>query len=247
MVSAMAQGTDSSVGTTPDGRRAVILLSGGLDSSTVLAIAQEAGFECYALSFSYGQRHSVELEAARRVAKAAGVTHVVVDLDLRALGGSALTDDIEVPKDRDESAMSAGIPVTYVPARNTVFIAIGVGYAEVLEADHLFLGINAVDYSGYPDCRPEYVAKWEELAPLATKRGVEGSRLSIHAPLIDMTKAEIIRRGVELAVDYSLTISCYDPSASGEACGRCDTCHLRLKGFADAGLADPAPYLEKAA
>jgi 7-cyano-7-deazaguanine synthase len=207
-------------------------------------MAQDAGFECYALSFSYGQRHSVELDAARRVAEVAGVAdHVVVDLDLRALGGSALTDDIDVPKDRTDAEMGAGIPVTYVPARNTVFISVGLGYAEVLGSDDLFLGINAVDYSGYPDCRPEYVAKWEELAPLATKRGVDGARLKIHAPLIDLTKAEIIRRGLQLGVDYGLTISCYDPSPAGEACGRCDTCNLRLKGFADAGVADPAPYV----
>lgn len=223
--------------------RAVVLLSGGLDSSTTLAIAQSAGFECCALSFSYGQRHAVELDAARRVAEEAGVArHVVVDLDLRALGGSALTDDIDVPKDRDDEARGAGVPVTYVPARNTVFIAVGVGYAEVLEADDLFLGINAVDYSGYPDCRPEYLAKWHELAPLATKRGVEGAELRLHAPLIDLSKAAIIRRGLELGVDYGLTISCYDPSPAGEACGRCDACQLRLQGFAEAGASDPAPY-----
>jgi 7-cyano-7-deazaguanine synthase len=227
------------------GPRAVVLLSGGLDSSTTLAIAQDTGFDCFALSFSYGQRHSIELDAARRVAEAAGVAdHVIVELNLRAVGGSALTDEIDVPKDRDEDEMNAAIPVTYVPARNTVFISVGVGYAEVLEADHLFLGINAVDYSGYPDCRPEYIAKWQELAPLATKRGVEGARLAIHAPLIDMTKEQIIRRGGELGVDYGLTISCYDPSPAGEACGRCDTCKLRLKGFEAAGMADPAPYMK---
>lgn len=234
----------------PDGsgRRAVVLLSGGLDSSTTLAIAQAQGFECFALSFSYGQRHSIELEAAGRIAKAAGVSaHVVVDLDLRALGGSSLTDDIDVPKDRNEAEMNAAIPVTYVPARNTVFISVGLGYAEVLESDDLFLGINAVDYSGYPDCRPEYVAKWEELAPLATKRGVEGATLRIHAPLIAMTKEQIIRRGTDLGVDYGMTISCYDPSPQGEACGRCDTCKLRVKGFEDAGLKDPVAYVGDAA
>ena len=225
--------------------RAVVLLSGGLDSSTTLAMAQDDGFECYALSFSYGQRHSVELDAARRVATVAGVAdHIVIDLDLRAFGGSALTDAIDVPKDRSDAEMAAEIPVTYVPARNTVFISVALGYAEVLEADDLFLGINAVDYSGYPDCRPEYVAKWEELAALATKRGVEGSQLSIHAPLIDLTKADIVRRGTELGVDYAITISCYDPDDEGRACGRCDTCALRLRGFADAGLSDPAPYVD---
>lgn len=240
-----AAATNDPAPDAPTRPRAVILLSGGLDSSTTLAIAQEAGFDCFALSFSYGQRHSVELDAARRVAEAAGLAkHVIVNLDLRALGGSALTDDIEVPKDRGEDEMNAAIPVTYVPARNTVFISVGVGYAEVLEADHLFLGVTAVDYSGYPDCRPEYIDKWQELAPLATKRGVEGARLTIHAPLIDMTKVQIIRRGNELGVDYGLTISCYDPSPAGEACGRCDTCKLRLKGFAEAGLADPAPYIK---
>lgn len=228
--------------------RAVVLLSGGLDSSTTLAVAQEEGFECYALSFSYGQRHSVELDAARRVAEAAGVAdHVVIDLDLRAFGGSALTDAIDVPKDRSDAEMAGEIPVTYVPARNTVFISVALGYAEVLEADDLFLGINAVDYSGYPDCRPEYVAKWEELAALATKRGVEGAPLRINAPLIDLTKADIVRRGVQLGVDYAITISCYDPDDDGRACGRCDTCNLRLRGFAEAGLSDPAPYVDAAA
>jgi 7-cyano-7-deazaguanine synthase len=234
---------------TIEPRRAVVLLSGGLDSSTTLAIAQDQGFECYALSFSYGQRHSIELDAAREIAKRANVAkHVVVDLDLRSLGGSALTDAIDVPKDRTDEEMGEGIPITYVPARNTVFISVGVGWAEVLKADDLFLGVTSVDYSGYPDCRPEYIAKWEELAPLATQRGVdEGARLSIRTPLMYLTKAEIIRRGLELGVDYSVTSSCYDPTPGGEACGRCDTCRLRLKGFADVGIADPAPYAVRAA
>lgn len=233
--------------TASDGtsRRAVVLLSGGLDSSTTLAIAQSQGFECYALSFSYGQRHSIELEAAKRIAERAGVAkHVIVDLDLRAIGGSALTDEIDVPKDRSDDEMASGVPVTYVPARNTVFISIGVGYAEVLKADHLFLGVTSVDYSGYPDCRPEYIAKWEELAPLATQRGVEGAKLNIETPLMYLTKADIVKRGIDLGVDYSITLSCYDPSPSGEACGRCDTCSLRLKGFAEAGVRDPAPYAQ---
>lgn len=231
---------------SPDGRlpRAVVLLSGGLDSSTSLAIAQERGFECYALSFSYGQRHSLELDAARVIAERAGVAdHIVIDLDLRPFGGSALTADVAVPKDRDESAMGDGIPITYVPARNTVFIAVALGYAEVLEADHIFVGVNAVDYSGYPDCRPEYIAEWERLAALATKRGVEGATLHIEAPLIELTKAEIIQRGLALGVDYGLTRSCYDPSPTGESCGHCDSCQIRLKGFAEVGAADPAPYV----
>lgn len=225
-------------------QRAVVLLSGGLDSSTTLAIAQERGFECYALSFSYGQRHSLELDAARAVAERAGVVdHIVIDLDLRPIGGSALTADVAVPKDRDESAMGNGIPITYVPARNTVFIAVALGYAEVLEADHIFLGVNAVDYSGYPDCRPEYIAEWERLAALATKRGVEGATMNIEAPLIELTKAEIIQRGLELGVDYGLTRSCYDPSPTGESCGHCDSCQIRLKGFAEVGAEDTAPYV----
>jgi 7-cyano-7-deazaguanine synthase len=221
-----------------------VLLSGGLDSSTTLAVAQDQGFECYALSFSYGQRHSLELDAARAVAQRAGVAdHIVIDLDLRPIGGSALTSDIDVPKDRDEGAMGEGIPITYVPARNTVFISVALGYAEVLEADHLFLGVNAVDYSGYPDCRPEYIAEWERLAALATRRGVEGAALKIHAPLIDLTKSEIIERGLALGVDYGLTRSCYDPTPSGESCGHCDSCLIRLKGFAAVGASDPAPYV----
>jgi 7-cyano-7-deazaguanine synthase len=223
--------------------KAVILVSGGLDSATVLAIAKKEGFEPYAITFRYGQRHGVELEAAKKVVAAGGVAeHIEIEIDLRLIGGSALTDDIEVPKGRDPSEMSEGIPVTYVPARNTVFLSFGLAWAEVLEADHLFIGVNSLDYSGYPDCRPEYIAAYEEMANLATKRGVEGSHLHIHTPLIKLTKAQIIQRGTELGVDYSITRSCYDPSPAGEACGACDSCLLRLKGFAENGLTDPAPY-----
>ncbi|HUQ68913.1 MAG TPA: 7-cyano-7-deazaguanine synthase QueC [Planctomycetaceae bacterium] len=223
--------------------RAVVLVSGGLDSATVLAIARSQGFDCYAISFDYGQRHRQELDAAARVATAGGASrHIVVPVDLRAFGGSALTAAIDVPKDRDEAAMSAGIPITYVPARNTIFLSLALGWAEVLGARDLFVGVNAVDYSGYPDCRPEFVAAFERLANLATKAGVEGKRWTVQAPLIELTKAEIIRRGVSLGVDYGLTHSCYDPDAAGLACGHCDSCQLRLKGFADAGLTDPVPY-----
>lgn len=219
--------------------RAVVLLSGGLDSATALAIAKRDGFECYALSFDYGQRHRFELEAARRVAAASDVTrHVVVPLDLRAIGGSALTADIAVPKDRVGAEMGEGIPVTYVPARNTVFLAVALGWAEVLGATDLFVGVNAVDYSGYPDCRPEFIEAFERLANLATKAGVEGTRFRIHAPLIRMTKSEIIRVGLKLGVDYSLTHSCYDPAPDGRACGHCDSCLLRQRGFAEAGVSD---------
>jgi 7-cyano-7-deazaguanine synthase len=223
---------------------AVILLSGGLDSATTAAIARAEGFELYALSLDYGQRHKYELEAARRVAQAVGVRrHVFLSIDLTAFGGSALTGPIEVPKDRDLGQMQAEIPVTYVPARNTIFLSLALGYAEVVAAADLFIGINAVDYSGYPDCRPEYVAAFARLAVLATKAGVEG-RLSyqIHTPLVAMTKAQIIRRGTELGVDYSLTHSCYDPDPAGLSCGRCDACLLRRRGFTEAGLVDPLPY-----
>jgi 7-cyano-7-deazaguanine synthase len=220
--------------------RAVVLLSGGLDSATALAIAQREGFDCYALSIDYGQRHRDELEAARRVASAAGVArHVVVPLDLRAIGGSALTDALEVPKDRNEGDIAAGIPITYVPARNTVFLAVALGWAEVLGAADLFVGVNAVDYSGYPDCRPEFIEAFERLANVATKAGVEGRRFTVHAPLIQMSKAEIIRTGLALGVDYRLTHSCYDPRPDGRPCGRCDSCRLREKGFAEAGIPDP--------
>jgi 7-cyano-7-deazaguanine synthase len=224
-------------------RPAVVLLSGGLDSATVLAIAIRDGFDCCALSFDYGQRHRHELAAAKQVAAAAGVKrHVVVPLDLRMIGGSALTDDVDVPKDRDERTMSAGIPVTYVPARNTVFLSVALGWAEVLGAADLFVGVNAVDYSGYPDCRPEFIAAFERLANVATKAGVEGMRFTVHAPLIDMTKAEIIRTGLALGVDYALTHSCYDPLPDGTSCGRCDSCVLRRKGFEEAGVADTLRY-----
>jgi 7-cyano-7-deazaguanine synthase len=221
--------------------RAVVLLSGGLDSATTLAIAHQEGFECYALSFDYGQRHRFELEAARNVAEAIGVSrHVVLPLDLRVFGGSALTDDIAVPKDRDDEQMGTGIPVTYVPARNTIFLSVALGWAEVLGAVDLFIGVNAVDYSGYPDCRGEFIAAFEKLANLATKAGVEGTdRFCIHTPLIDLTKAQIIRRGLELGVDYSLTLSCYDPDQAGRPCGHCDSCLLRAKGFTEAGVPEP--------
>ena len=222
-------------------KNAVILLSGGLDSSTVLAIAKDEGFNPYALSFRYGQRHLVELESAQRVAAALGVTeHVIADIDLRRFGGSALTADLAVPKGRDPAAMGEGIPITYVPARNTVFLSFALAWAEVLGAGDIFIGVNALDYSGYPDCRPEYIAAFERMANLATAAGVQGrQRLKIHAPLIDLTKAQIIRRGLALGVDYGLTSSCYDPGADGRPCGQCDSCQLRAKGFAQAGMADP--------
>lgn len=225
--------------------KAVVLLSGGLDSATALAIAQDEGFDCYALSFSYGQRHAVELAAAKRVAAAFDVRgHVVQTIDLRVFGGSALTDDIDVPRDREDAGASGGIPITYVPARNTIFLSFALGYAEVLPADAIYCGVNAVDYSGYPDCRPEFIAAFQAMADLATKAGVEGSRVEIRAPLIHKTKAEIIRAGIALGVDYATTLTCYAPSENGEACGRCDSCILRLRGFADAGLEDPAPYVK---
>ncbi len=222
---------------------AVVLLSGGLDSATTLAIASQ-DYVVYAMSFRYGQRHSIELECAARIAIAAGVTlHRIVDIDLRGTGGSALTDEIDVPKDRLQSEIESGIPVTYVPARNTIFLSYALGWAEVLGSQDIFIGINALDYSGYPDCRPEYVEAFERMANLATKAGVEGRlRLEIHAPLIAMTKADIIRTGLLLGVDYSLTHSCYDPAPGGLACGRCDSCQLRLRGFREAGLADPIRY-----
>lgn len=223
---------------------AVILLSGGLDSATTLAIAREQGYECAALSFSYGQRHSVELQCASRVAHSMGVLrHQIAEIDLRAFGGSALTaDDIAVPKDRNDSEMSSGIPVTYVPARNTIMLSFALAYAEILGSSDIFLGVNAVDYSGYPDCRPDYIAAFERMANLATKAGIEGKGLRVHAPLIALTKAQIIRRGLDLGVDYALTSSCYDPTPEGEACGRCDSCSLRLKGFAESGRPDPVRY-----
>lgn len=226
------------------GTAAVVLVSGGLDSATTLAIARSEGFRPFAISFDYGQRHRYELEAARRVCAAQGVVrHLVFRIDLSQFGGSALTSDLPVPKDRTEAEMSAGIPITYVPARNTVFLAIALGWAETLGAFDIFIGVNAVDYSGYPDCRPEFIRAFADLANLATKAGVEGAgRWQIHTPLISLSKAEIIRRGTALGVDYSLTHSCYDPDGSGRPCGRCDSCRLRLKGFAEAGLLDPLEY-----
>jgi 7-cyano-7-deazaguanine synthase len=228
-------------------RPAVVLLSGGLDSTTVLATARRDGFVLNALTFSYGQRHSSEIEAAKRIARVYAVErHQIVDIDLTVFGGSALTADIAVPKDRDLAAdnESEEIPVTYVPARNTIFLSYALAFAEVIESTDIFLGVNALDYSGYPDCRPEYIAAFEAMANLATRAGVEGThRLRVHTPLISLTKAEIIVLGTELGVDYSLTTSCYDPSADGLACGRCDACQLRLKGFAEAGIDDPIQYV----
>jgi len=226
--------------------RAVLLLSGGLDSATVGAIAKSLGFEIYALTVTYGQRHLAELDAAQRVAASLGVAdHRFVPVGLDRLGGSALTADIDVPKDRTESEMQ-DIPVTYVPARNTVMLAIALGYAEVTEANDIFVGVNAVDYSGYPDCRPEYIRAFEAMAGLATKAGVEGNPVRIHAPLIDLTKPEIIETGLRLGVDYGETHSCYDPDEAGSACGRCDACQIRLAAFASLGMVDPAPYVESA-
>ena len=225
-------------------KKAVVLLSGGLDSTTTLAIAKKEGFEVYALSFDYGQRHRIELEQAQKIAKNFGVIeHQIITIDLRQFGGSALTDLIDVPTHREEKTMSEEIPVTYVPARNTIFLSFCLAYAEVNNAPHIFLGVNAVDYSGYPDCRPEFIAAFEKLANLATKASVEGKeKLKIHTPLIQLTKAEIILKGIELDVDYSLTRSCYKPESDGKACGICDSCQLRLRGFNEAGLEDPLNY-----
>ena len=225
-------------------KKAVILLSGGLDSATCLAIAIDNGFSPYALSFRYGQRHEFELNSAKAVSKSMGIEeHVILDIDLRAFGGSALTDDIEVPKDRDEVDITNEIPVTYVPARNTIFLSFGLAYAETLEANDIFIGVNALDYSGYPDCRPEYIASFQKLANLATKTGVEGeSLINIHTPLIDLTKSEIIKKGLSLDVNYGLTHSCYDPDQNGFSCGHCDACQLRIRGFEKAGLSDPLKY-----
>lgn len=224
--------------------KAVVLLSGGLDSATCLAIARDRGFQPVALSFRYGQRHAVELAAAKRVAEAMGAArHVIAELDLRTFGGSALTADIAVPKDRDSGQMAQGIPVTYVPARNTIFLSMAMALAEVEGANDIFIGVNAVDYSGYPDCRPAFIEAFQAMANLATKAAIEDGRpLRIHTPLIALTKGEIIKAGLALGVDYAKTVTCYDPDAEGAACGRCDSCQLRLKGFAEAGLADPAPY-----
>jgi 7-cyano-7-deazaguanine synthase len=223
---------------------AVVLLSGGLDSATALAVARRDGFACHALTVAYGQRHSAELEAAARVARALGaIDHRVTHLDLRLFGGSALTADLAVPKDRPSEAISTGIPITYVPARNTVFLSLALAWAEVLGSFDIFIGVNILDYSGYPDCRPEFVAAFERLANLATKAGVEGQgQFRVHAPLVQMSKADIIRLGLSLGVDYGLTHSCYDPAVDGAACGRCDSCQLRRDGFRAAGVPDPTHY-----
>ncbi len=225
-------------------KKAVVLLSGGLDSATVLAIARAEGYACYAMSFRYGQRHVAELAAAQKVAKAIGVEqHITADIDLRAFGGSALTSDIPVPKGRSSAEMGTDIPITYVPARNTIFLSFALAWAEVLGSSDIFIGVNALDYSGYPDCRPEYIGAYQQMANLATRAGVEGKqRLLIHTPLIRLTKAQIIRKGLELGVDYGLSSSCYDPNPQGQACGQCDACLLRLKGFTENGMKDPAAY-----
>ena len=224
-------------------KSAVVLLSGGIDSTTTLAIAITEGYEAYALSFDYGQRHQIETQAARRAADSLGAKkHRIAKIDLRVFGGSALTGDIDVPKQRSETEIADGIPVTYVPARNTIFLAYALGWAEVIQAADIFLGVNAIDYSGYPDCRPEFIEAFQTVANVGTKAGVEGRRFQIHTPLIKFSKAEIIRKAVELGVDLSLTHSCYDPSPDGLACGECDSCLLRLKGFREAGIQDPIRY-----
>jgi 7-cyano-7-deazaguanine synthase len=225
-------------------KRAVVLLSGGLDSATVLAIARADGYEVHALSFRYGQRHERELACAKAIAESLGAAeHRCAEIDLRVFGGSALTSDIEVPQARSASEMESGIPITYVPARNTIFLSYALAWAEVLGATDIFIGANAIDYSGYPDCRPEFIRAFENLANLATKAGVEGARFQVHAPLLALTKAKIITRGISLGVDYSLTHSCYNPAPDGRACGVCDSCQLRLKGFREAGLTDPIGYV----
>jgi len=224
-------------------KKAVVLSSGGIDSTTVMAVAAKQGFQIYSLSFRYGQRHQVELEAAQKVSAALGAQkHLVIDINPAVFGGSALTDNIEVPKGRSDAEMTAEIPVTYVPARNTIFLSYALAWAEVLEACDIFIGVTAVDYSGYPDCRPEFIAAFEVMANLATKAGVEGKNIRIHAPLLYLAKSDIIKLGLILGVDYSLTHSCYDPGPAGEACGECDTCKLRLKGFRDLGIEDPVRY-----
>lgn len=230
---------------TNSSRKAVVLISGGLDSTTVLAMVKAQGYEVYGLSFQYGQRHSVELEAAKRVAAHFGVKdHKTAQIDLRLFGGSALTDDIDVPKHSSAEQMASEIPVTYVPARNTIFLSFALAWAETLRAYDIFIGVNVLDYSGYPDCRPEFIRAFEELANLATAYGVEGGqRIKIHTPLINLSKADIVKKGLELGVDYSVTLSCYDPSPAGEACGACDACQLRQKGFSENGMKDPAPYV----
>jgi 7-cyano-7-deazaguanine synthase len=227
-------------------KKAVVLSSGGIDSTTAMAMAKHEGFKIFSLSFFYGQRHAFELEAAQKVANAIGVTeHLVINIDLKQIGGSSLTDDMDVPKDRDEQEMSREIPATYVPARNTIFLSFALAWAEVLKSSDIFIGVNAIDYSGYPDCRPEYIDAFEKMANLATKAGVEGTtKIKIRTPLIRLTKAEIIQKGIELGVDYALTHSCYDPSSQGLACGRCDSCQLRKKGFKEAGVSDPTRYID---
>jgi 7-cyano-7-deazaguanine synthase len=227
-----------------DEKKAIVLLSGGLDSTTTLAMARSEGFALYALTFRYGQRHAQEIAAAQRIAARAGVAeHVIVEFDLQHFGGSALTAEIAVPKARRLDEIGAGIPITYVPARNTIFLSFALAWAEVLGVNDIFIGVNALDYGGYPDCRPEYIAAYQQMANLATKAGVEGTqRLTIHTPLIAMTKAEIIQRGLALGIDYSETITCYDPAPDGAACGQCDACLLRLRGFAEAGVRDPGKY-----
>lgn len=226
--------------------KAVVLLSGGLDSTTALAIAKSQDYEPYAMTFRYGQRHELEIEAAKRIASKSGLAeHVITEIDLRTFGGSALTSEIEVPKNRPLEEMGHGIPITYVPARNTIFLSFALAWAEVLGSSDIFIGVNALDYSGYPDCRPEYIEAYQTMANLATKAGVEGrQKLRIHTPLIQLSKAEIIKTGLELGVDYSITLSCYDPSSDGFACGQCDSCLLRLKGFRENEVSDPAPYQE---
>lgn len=224
-------------------KHAIVLLSGGLDSATTLAIARSQGYETYALSFDYGQRHKRELDAATKIAKWLGAKkHLIVKIDKQIFGGSALTDDVDVPKSRSDEEIGAGIPVTYVPARNTIFLAHALAWAETIGAGHIFIGANAIDYSGYPDCRPEFIALFETLANVATKAGVEGARLQVHAPLIKMSKADIVHKAVELELDFSLTHSCYDPLPDGRACGQCDSCRLRQKGFREAGVKDPTNY-----
>jgi 7-cyano-7-deazaguanine synthase len=226
-------------------RKAVVLSSGGIDSTTAMAIAKHEGYKIYSLSFFYGQRHAFELEAAQKVSETIGVTeHLVINIDLKQIGGSSLTDDIAVPKGRDEQEMIRKIPVTYVPARNTIFLSFALAWAEVLKSSDIFIGVNAIDYSGYPDCRPEYIDAFERMANLATKAGVEGTtKIRIRTPLIRLTKAQIIQKGIELGIDYALTHSCYDPSPQGLACGRCDSCFLRKKGFKEAGVTDPTRYI----
>ena len=225
-------------------KKAVVLLSGGVDSTTILAIAQSQGYDVYTMSFRYGQRHVLELDSAKQISEKMGAKkHVIIDIDLRAFGGSALTDDIDVPKERSDQEIGTGIPITYVPARNTIFLSFALAWAETLEIDTIFMGVNALDYSGYPDCRPEYIEAYQQMANLATKSGVEGTtKLKIETPLISMTKAQIMQKGAELGVDYGLTLSCYDPDPQSRACGACDSCLLRIKGFEEAGIADPTVY-----